>query len=136
MKMRLAADHLEGVHPSLAWFVERLEEWAKAFSLAVEKLLVAHGKKVVSMGFLQERVANAAINLYGMVATPLAARHPGEGPGRRGLRLRDGSHQGLLRQRPGGPSGESSRSWSATATSAPSASRFRTIEREGFKVLE
>jgi len=45
-----------------------LEEGAKAFSLAVEKLLVAHGKKVMSMGFLQERVANTAIALYGMIS--------------------------------------------------------------------
>jgi acyl-CoA dehydrogenase family protein 9 len=69
VKMRLTSDHLEGVHPSLAWHKDRLEEWSKAFSLAVDKLLVAHGKKVVSMGFLQERVADAAMNLYGMVAT-------------------------------------------------------------------
>lgn len=69
MKMRLSANHLDGAHTSLAWFVERLDEGVKAFSLAIEKLLVAHGKKVVSMGFLQERVANTAISLYGMVAS-------------------------------------------------------------------
>ena len=68
LQKRLAANHLEGAHPSLAWFVERLEEGTKAFSLAVEKLLVAHGKKVMSMGFLQERVANTAIALYGMIS--------------------------------------------------------------------
>jgi|WetSurMetagenome_2_1015567.scaffolds.fasta_scaffold35092_2 acyl-CoA dehydrogenase family member 9 len=69
VKMRFATDHLEGVHPALSWHKERVEEWAKAFSVAVDKLLVAHGKKVISMGFLQERVANAAMNLYGMIAT-------------------------------------------------------------------
>ena len=69
MKKHLSDNHLEGAHPSLAWHVERIEEGTKAFAIAVDKLLVAHGKKVVSMGFLQERVANAAIQLYGMIAT-------------------------------------------------------------------
>jgi acyl-CoA dehydrogenase family member 9 len=69
MRKRFAANRLEGLHPALAWHGERLEEWSKAFSLAVERLLVAHGKRVVGMGFLQERVADAATGLYGMVAT-------------------------------------------------------------------
>lgn len=68
-KKRVTADRLEGVHPALEWHKARLEEWTKAFALAVEKALVAHGKKVMRMGFLQERMANAAMALYAMVAT-------------------------------------------------------------------
>jgi len=68
-RKRLSKSHLEGLDPSLAWFGERVEEWAKAFSLAVDEALVKHGKEVIRMGFLQERLGDAAIFLYGMLAT-------------------------------------------------------------------
>ncbi len=135
MKKHLVANHLEGAHPSLAWHVDRLEEATKAFSLAVDKLLVAHGKKVMRMGFLQERIAETAMVLYGMVAT---------------LSRLDT----LLKQR-----GSDACAYEADLTKAFYASAWRairkqlallerngdqralriaegTIEREGFKVLE
>jgi len=68
-RKRLTKSHLEGLDPSLAWFGERVEEWGKAFSLAVDEALVKHGKSVVQRGFLQERLGDAAILLFGMLAT-------------------------------------------------------------------
>jgi acyl-CoA dehydrogenase family protein 9 len=69
MKKRLTSDHLEGTHSALAWHKGKVEEWTKAFALSVERALVDHGRKVVRKGFLQERLANAAMNLFGMIAT-------------------------------------------------------------------
>ena len=70
VQKRLTTPHLlPEVHPSLSWFSARVEEWAKAFSLAADKAIVDHGKKVVKMGFLQERLGDAAIHLFGMIAT-------------------------------------------------------------------
>lgn len=68
-RKRLTTPHLVGVHPALIWFGEKVEEWGKAFALAVDETLVKHGKGVVKMGFLQERLADSAIALYGMLAT-------------------------------------------------------------------
>ena len=69
VRKRLTSDRLEGTHPALVWHKEKVEEWTKAFSLGVEKALVQHGRKVVRKGFLQERFANAAMNVFGMIAT-------------------------------------------------------------------
>lgn len=68
-KKRLTTQQVEGLHPSLAWFGEKVETWAKSFSLAVDETLVKHGKSVVKMGFAQERLADSAILLFGMLAT-------------------------------------------------------------------
>lgn len=68
-KKRLTTQQIEGLHPSLSWFGEKVETWAKHFSLAVDETLVKHGKSVLKMGFAQERLADAAILLFGMLAT-------------------------------------------------------------------
>ncbi len=69
VKKRLTSDKLDGVHPSLESYKTQTEEGVKAFSIAVDKVLVRYGKKIMRKGFQQERIANAAIYLFGMCAT-------------------------------------------------------------------
>ncbi|MEJ2420882.1 MAG: acyl-CoA dehydrogenase family protein [Acidobacteriota bacterium] len=69
VKKRFTKSHLEGVDPTLSWFQDRVEAWVKEFALTVDRVLVKYGKKVISKGFLQERIADAAIQLFGMIAT-------------------------------------------------------------------
>jgi acyl-CoA dehydrogenase family protein 9 len=52
------------VHPLLADEADRVATAIHGLALAVERAVMAHGKKIVEMQFLQERSANAAIDIF------------------------------------------------------------------------
>jgi acyl-CoA dehydrogenase family protein 9 len=60
------------VHPSLKDEAELVADNIHALALAVEKALIEHGKAIIERQFLQERMANAAIDIY--LATAVLSR--------------------------------------------------------------
>jgi len=60
------------VHPSLKDEAELVADNIHALALGVEKALIEHGKAIIERQFLQERMANAAIDIY--LATAVLSR--------------------------------------------------------------
>jgi len=60
------------VHPALAEEAELVATLVHELALAVEGALMAHGAKIIERQFLQERMANAAIDVY--LATAVLSR--------------------------------------------------------------
>lgn len=58
----------EHVHPDLASSAKLASVAAGDFAATAEKLLIRHGKKIVDQQFLLKRLADAAIDIYGMAA--------------------------------------------------------------------
>jgi acyl-CoA dehydrogenase family protein 9 len=56
------------VHESLAEEADAVATMMHSFALAVEDLLLKHGKQIIEMQFLQLRLANAAIDIFMSVA--------------------------------------------------------------------
>jgi len=69
MKDRLTTERLPDVHPRLTNSKERFEEWAKNLHIATERILMKYGKNIIKKQIIQRRLADAAIDLFGMVAT-------------------------------------------------------------------
>ncbi|XP_071503962.1 very long-chain specific acyl-CoA dehydrogenase, mitochondrial-like [Diadema antillarum] len=59
----------EYVHADLQESAGRAAKSMEEFGISVEGLLVKHGKKIIDKQFLQWRLADAAIDIYAMVAT-------------------------------------------------------------------
>ena len=59
----------EYVHPSLVDAAQQTSKAMSDFGVASEELLMRHGKKIVDKQFHLWRLADAAIDIYGMVAT-------------------------------------------------------------------
>ena len=57
------------VHPDLQESAAKTAQAIEEFGVAAEGLLVQHGKKVVDKQFMLWRVADAAIDIYAMMAT-------------------------------------------------------------------
>src|SRR5205085_2376165 len=60
------------VHPALAGEAELIATVVHALARAVQRILMRHGKAVIEHQFLQERMANAAIDIY--LATAVLSR--------------------------------------------------------------
>lgn len=58
----------EHVHADLATSAKLLSEASGDFAVTVEKLLIKHGKNIRDEQFLLKRLADAAIDIYGMAA--------------------------------------------------------------------
>ena len=71
-KRQVKAPKFERVHPALREEAELVEELVQDFGLAIEAVLMKHRKKVIERQFLQERIANAAIDIY--LATAVLSR--------------------------------------------------------------
>jgi acyl-CoA dehydrogenase family protein 9 len=69
MKDRLTKEHIPDVHPILKNDKSHFEEWAKNLHITAERILVRYGKDVIKKQIIQWRIAEAAIDLYGMIAT-------------------------------------------------------------------
>ncbi|TFG94376.1 MAG: acyl-CoA dehydrogenase, partial [Calditrichales bacterium] len=82
MKDRLTTERIPTVHASLADSKARFEEWAKNLHITTERVLVHYGKDIIKKQIIQTRIADAAIDLFGMIATisrvDLAIREKGE----------------------------------------------------------
>jgi len=63
-KRTLSKNHFSKVHPVLAEEAELIADNIHGLALAVEKALIEHGKDIIERQMLQERMANAAIDIY------------------------------------------------------------------------
>ncbi len=68
-KRQLVKPEFTKVHPSLKDEAEQLAEVIHDLALGVESLLMAEGKAIIEKQFHQERLANAAIDIYMSVCT-------------------------------------------------------------------
>jgi len=63
-KRTLSKNHFSKVHSVLAEEAELIADNIHGLALAVEKALIEHGKDIIERQMLQERMANAAIDIY------------------------------------------------------------------------
>jgi acyl-CoA dehydrogenase family protein 9 len=68
-KRQLVKPEFTKVHPALKDEAEQVAEVIHDLALAVESLLMAHGKEIIEKQFHQERLANAAIDIYLSICT-------------------------------------------------------------------
>ena len=66
LKQNVVGESMEKPHPALKKMAGMLEEYAVEFATQVEVLLRRHGKSIADRQFAQKRVADIAIDLYGM----------------------------------------------------------------------
>ncbi len=68
VKDTVAHDHLTGLHAKLHDAAAHFNEFAKELHLATERVLMKHGKDIILKQFIQHRLADMAIDLFGMAA--------------------------------------------------------------------
>ena len=71
-KRTITKPKLENVHVALVEEADLVETLVHDLALAVERTLIEHGKDIVDMQFIQERMANAAIDIF--VSTAVLSR--------------------------------------------------------------
>jgi acyl-CoA dehydrogenase family protein 9 len=69
VKDRITKERIRDVHPSLANAKADFENWAKNLHITTERALMKYGKEIINKEIIQRRIADAIIDLYGMVAT-------------------------------------------------------------------
>ncbi len=69
MKRQLVKPDFTRVHAALKHEAEMVAKVVQDFALAVQKLLIEHGKDVIERQFHQERLANAAVDIFLSTAT-------------------------------------------------------------------
>jgi acyl-CoA dehydrogenase family protein 9 len=61
-------ERIDHVHPSLKREAVLFEDWVPELAKAVEKTLRQHGDQISEMQFVQQRIADISIDLFGMMA--------------------------------------------------------------------
>jgi acyl-CoA dehydrogenase family protein 9 len=69
LKDRITTERIRDVHSSLTHSKTQFENWAKNPHIATERVLMHYGKNIIYREMVQERLADAVIDLYGMIAT-------------------------------------------------------------------
>ena len=64
VKRQVTKPSLTKVHPALADEADRVASAVQDLGIAVEKLLIAHGRDVIERQFHQDRLANSAIDIF------------------------------------------------------------------------
>ena len=118
VKRQLVKPEFTRVHAALKDEAELIATVIHDLALGVEKLLIAHGKDVIEHQFQQERMANAAIDIYLATATLSRATWA---IAKRGRRRR--------RRRPTSTARASSSRWRCAARAAPCARSSGTRTR-------
>jgi acyl-CoA dehydrogenase family protein 9 len=67
-KRQVTKPKLERVHESLKREADMVEDVAHDLGLEIEQLVIKHGKGIIDKQFLQERMANTAIDVYHAIA--------------------------------------------------------------------
>jgi len=67
-KRQVTKPKLQRVHKALEREADMVEDVVHALGLAVENLVIRHGKGIIEQQFLQERMANTAIDVYHAMA--------------------------------------------------------------------
>ena len=90
-KRTITKPKLENVHVALVEEADLVATLVHDLALAVERTLIEHGKGIVDMQFIQERMANAAIDIFrfhrGALADHLGDRASGKRGGGSGAQL-------------------------------------------------
>lgn len=68
LKNRVSRDKINGVHDSLGDEARKFEQYVKELHLGVEKVLTKYKKEIINKEFVLKRIADMAIDLYGMAA--------------------------------------------------------------------
>jgi very long chain acyl-CoA dehydrogenase len=68
-KRQVTKPKLEHVHESLKNEADMVEDVVHDLGLQVENLVIKHGKGIIEQQFLQERMANTAIDVFHAMAT-------------------------------------------------------------------
>jgi acyl-CoA dehydrogenase family protein 9 len=68
MKDRLTKERLRVIHPVLAKAKAEFENWAKNLYVTTERVLIKYGKDIVMREMIHERLADAIMYLYAMIA--------------------------------------------------------------------
>ena len=69
VKDRVSKERIKDVHGSLSSSKVQFETWAKNMHFSAERALMHNGKKIIFREMIQERLADAAADLYAMIAT-------------------------------------------------------------------
>ncbi len=69
IKDRITTERIQEVHTSIAESKSLFENWAKNLHLTVERILMKYGKKIIEKEIIQKRIADAMMDLYGMIAS-------------------------------------------------------------------
>jgi acyl-CoA dehydrogenase family protein 9 len=69
LKGRVITEKIRDVHPSIDRSKVHFETWAKNFHFGAERFIMHHGKKIIYLEMRQKRLADAAMDLYGMITT-------------------------------------------------------------------
>lgn len=69
IKERITTDRIRSVHASLMAAKTDFENWCKNLHITSERVLMAHGKDIMYREMITMRLADAAIDLYAMIAT-------------------------------------------------------------------
>jgi acyl-CoA dehydrogenase family protein 9 len=67
-KRQVTKPKLEQIHAAFSKEADMIEDVVHGLGLAVENLVIRHGKDIIEKQFLQERMANAAIDIYHALA--------------------------------------------------------------------
>lgn len=68
MSSGVSGDIKQHVHPDLLNAGDQMSKAIESFGATVEEILIKHGKKIIDEQFVLNRVADAAIDIYGMVS--------------------------------------------------------------------
>ncbi len=68
MKDRLTKERLRVIHPILSKAKSEFENWAKNLYVTTERVLIKYGKDIVMREMIHERLADAIMYLYAMIA--------------------------------------------------------------------
>lgn len=69
IKGKLITERIRQVHPRLTAAKTDFENWAKNLHITSERVLIEHGKDIMYREMITTRLADAAIDLYAMIAT-------------------------------------------------------------------
>ncbi len=68
MKDRLIKEHIWDVNSELSNAKSHFEEWAKNLHITAERVLIKYGKHIIKKQIIQQRLADAMLDLYTMIA--------------------------------------------------------------------
>lgn len=69
VKDHIVTGRIRDVHPQLAQSKKEFENWAKNLRFAAERVLMEHGRDIIYREMITTRLANAATDLFAMIAT-------------------------------------------------------------------
>jgi acyl-CoA dehydrogenase family member 9 len=69
VKDKIITERIREVHPSLTSSKTQFENYSKNLRFSVERILMEHGRDIIYREMITTRLADAAIDLYAMIAT-------------------------------------------------------------------